>query len=136
MGAVGLATPALRTAVGGTASRRRRLHHVSITRSRKPAWLLQQQQHGYGVSHASTHRGEDALGGQDFIYSQRSGVEETLFKGSVLGVDADVSTGDLRVSELRSFGNIVGDFHVPQRFRDRFTVHIAKNLLTSTIGIS
>jgi hypothetical protein len=28
------------------------------------------------------------------------------FKGHVLGVNADISTGDLRVSELRNFGNI------------------------------
>ena len=74
-------------------------------------------------------RGGDALGGQDFIYSQRSGVSEELFKGRLLGVDADVATGDLRVGDLRAFGNVVGDYHVPERFRDRFAVHVAKNLL-------
>ena len=44
-------------------------------------------------------------------------------------MDADVATGDLRVGELRAFGNVVGDYHVPERFRDRFAVHVAKNLL-------
>ena len=36
------------------------------------------------------------LGGEDFILSQRSGVDEDLFKGSVLGIDADVSPPSLR----------------------------------------
>ena len=31
------------------------------------------------------------LGGEDFILSQRSGVEEALFKGKGLGVDADIA---------------------------------------------
>ena len=31
--------------------------------------------------------------GEDFILSQRSGVEEELFKGDILGVDADVRNG-------------------------------------------
>ena len=81
------------------------------------------------VGASGATRGGDALGGQDFIYSQRSGVSEELFKGRLLGVDADVATGDLRVGELRAFGNVVGDYHVPERFRDRFAVHVAKNLL-------
>jgi hypothetical protein len=42
------------------------------------------------------------LGGEDFIYSQRSGVSEELFKGSVLGVDADVASTGFRGNELRS----------------------------------
>lgn len=47
-----------------------------------------------------------------------------------MGVDADVSTGDLRVSELRNFGNIaLGDYHIPERFLDRFTMHVVKNML-------
>jgi hypothetical protein len=61
-----------------------------------------------------------------------SGVAETLFKGDVLGLDADVSTGDLRVSELRKFGNVVGcDFHIPERFSDKFATHVVKNMLTA-----
>jgi len=48
--------------------------------------------------------------------SRANGVEETLFKGHVLGVNADISTGDLRVSELRNFGNIQGDYHIPPRW--------------------
>jgi hypothetical protein len=31
------------------------------------------------------------LGGEDFILSQRSGVEEALFKGKGLGVEADIA---------------------------------------------
>lgn len=42
------------------------------------------------------------LGGEDFIYSQQSGVSEELFKGSVLGVDADVASVDFRQNEIRS----------------------------------
>lgn len=41
-----------------------------------------------------------------------------------------MSTGDLRVSELRNFGNIaLGDYHIPERFLDRFTMHVVKNML-------
>lgn len=42
------------------------------------------------------------LGGEDFIYSQRSGVSEELFKGSVLGVNADVARTDFRQTALHS----------------------------------
>lgn len=42
------------------------------------------------------------LGGEDFIYSQQNGVEVELFKGSVLGVNADVASVDFRQTQLRS----------------------------------
>ena len=71
----------------------------------------------------------ETLSAGALISPQRSGAREELFKGRLLGVDADVATGDLRVGELRAFGNVVGDYHVPERFRDRFAVHVAKNLL-------
>lgn len=74
----------------------------------------------------------DALGGQDYILSQASGVREELFKGSILGVDADVATGDLRArGEIKQFGDIKdhSSYHIPERFLDRFATHIAKNLL-------
>ena len=79
--------------------------------------------------------GGDALGGQDFIYSQRSGVSETLYKGDVLGVDADVATGDMRATELRAFANVLGAYHVPERFRDRFALHVAKHALAQSGAI-
>ncbi|CEF97602.1 P-loop containing nucleoside triphosphate hydrolase [Ostreococcus tauri] len=78
---------------------------------------------------------EDALGGQDFIYSQRSGVEETLFKGVVLGVDADVASGEHREGGFRSFGNVEGEFYVPERFMERVATHVAKNLLADRDGL-
>ena len=75
----------------------------------------------------------DALGGQDYILSQASGVKEELYKGSVLGVDADVATGDLRTrGDIKQFGDIKdhASYHIPDRFLDRFACHVAKNLLT------
>jgi hypothetical protein len=72
----------------------------------------------------------DALGGQDFIYSQRSGVSEDLFKGTLLGVDADCATGDLRANtEARDLTHLRGKYHVPTRFKNKFAAHVAKNLL-------
>ena len=72
------------------------------------------------------------MGGQDFIYSQRSGVAETLFKGDLLGVDADV-VADLRArgESSRDLSFIRGAYHVPERFLERFATHVAKNLLVS-----
>ncbi len=78
---------------------------------------------------AADARRQDALGGQDFIYSQRSGVEEELFKGNVLGVDADVATGEHRETSFRSFSNVSEEFHVPRRFIERVATHVAKNVL-------
>jgi hypothetical protein len=78
---------------------------------------------------AADARRQDALGGQDFIYSQRSGVEEELFKGNVLGVDADVTTGEHRETAFRSFSNVSDEFHVPRRFIERVATHVAKNVL-------
>jgi hypothetical protein len=73
----------------------------------------------------------DALGGQDFIYSQRSGVSESLFKGDLLGVDADVASGDLRArgESSRDLSFIRGEYYVPERFLERFAAHVAKNYL-------
>eukprot|EP00958_Prasinococcus_capsulatus_P006436 scaffold604_cov384-Prasinococcus_capsulatus_cf.AAC.46 len=70
------------------------------------------------------------LGGQDFIYSQKSGVEEDLFKGKTLGVDADIATGDFRFNDFRTLANInAAEWHVPERFSTKVAVHFAKNLL-------
>lgn len=78
----------------------------------------------------------DALGGQDYIYSQRSGVEEELFKGDVLGVDADVATGEHRDAGFRTFADVGPGFVVPARFAERVAVHVAKNVLCDSGGIS
>lgn len=48
------------------------------------------------------------LGGEDYIYSQRSGVKEELFKGQLLGVDADVAQGGFRQTELQSLAVSAG----------------------------
>ena len=70
------------------------------------------------------------LGGQDFIYSQKSGVEHHLFKGEILGMDADVASGDFRFNEFRTFSNIQAkDWHVPERFSSKVALHVAKNVL-------
>ena len=71
------------------------------------------------------------MGGQDFIYSQRSGVSESLFKGRLLGVDADVASGDLRApgESSRDLSFLRGAYRVPERFAERFAAHVAKNLL-------
>ena len=72
----------------------------------------------------------DALGGLDFISSPRSGVSEDLFKGTLLGVDADCATGDLRANtEARDLTHLRGKYHVPTRFKNKFAAHVAKNLL-------
>ena len=42
------------------------------------------------AGHALTRLFPPPCTGEDFILSQRSGVEEELFKGDILGVDADV----------------------------------------------
>lgn len=43
--------------------------------------------------------------GEDFILSQRSGVEEELFKGDILGVDADVRGGHDMEAGLEAGGS-------------------------------
>ena len=62
-------------------------------------------------------------------------MSETLYKGDVLGVDADVATGDMRATELRAFANVLGAYHVPERFRDRFALHVAKHALAQSGAI-
>lgn len=123
----GLKLPRRRLVVPRAASASSR-QHQQHRRQHPHAERGDERREQHAREHARERERSDALGGQDFIYSQKSGVEETLFKGSVLGVDADAATGDMRVSELRNFGNIVGDFHVPERFLDRFTTHVAKNM--------
>lgn len=85
---------------------------------------------------SASKRSGDALGGQDYIYSQRSGVREELFKGNILGVDADVASGEYRERAFRTFGNVEGEgFHVPERFVARVATHVAKNLLADKGGL-
>ncbi|PRW61229.1 ribulose bisphosphate carboxylase oxygenase activase [Chlorella sorokiniana] len=69
------------------------------------------------------------LGGEDFILSQRSGVEEELFKGDLLGVDADVASVDFRQSHLRSLSHLPAGLEAPPRFLERVAVHYARNQL-------
>ena len=68
------------------------------------------------------------LGGQDFIYSQASGVEEGLFKGEgVLGVMADAATMDFRErAGARSLAEVDASLHVPERLLSRLAVHVAR----------
>ena len=69
----------------------------------------------------------DALGGQDFIYSQKSGVTEELFMNSV---DADIATGEMRVNEFKEMKSInADDFMVPERLLERIGTFLTKNYL-------
>lgn len=53
-----------------------------------------------------------------------------MFKGTLLGVDADCATGDLRANtEARDLTHLRGKYHVPTRFKNKFAAHVAKNLL-------
>jgi len=100
---------------------------------RPPAWRRAPRRGACTrVSASPGDEPRDALGGQDFIYSQRSGVAETLFKGDLLGVDADV-VADLRArgESSRDLSFIRGTYHVPERFLERFATHVAKNLLVN-----
>lgn len=69
------------------------------------------------------------LGGEDFIYSQQSGVSEELFKGSVLGVDADVASVDYRQTELNSLAYLPDGLEPPTRFLERVALHFVRNVL-------
>ena len=51
---------------------------------------------------AAEPREVGVLGGQDFIYSQRSGVEDELFKGKGLGIDADIAQAGFRQTQLNT----------------------------------
>ena len=80
---------------------------------------------------------QGTLGGQDFIYSQKSGVEDSLFKGKVLGVDADAASMVFREKEgARSLAELDASLHVPERFERRVVTHIAKNYLLPPKGRS
>lgn len=91
---------------------------------------------GGGSGGGGTQREVAVLGGEDFIYSQRSGVEEDLFKGSVLGVDADVAGGGSEAAgagfhqtHLRSLAHLPDGLEAPPRFLERVAVHYARNAL-------
>eukprot|EP00887_Chlorella_sp_A99_P002702 scaffold6.g2702.t1 len=98
---------------------------------------------GAGAAHtaaAAAAAGRDArrevavLGGEDYILSQRSGVEEELFKGraegQVLGVDADIAGVAFRQqSGLRSLAHLPAGLEPPRRVLERVAVHYARNLL-------
>ncbi len=75
-------------------------------------------------------------------------MEEDLFKGNRLGVDADIATGDMRQSRLRrrveltvfpslsvtsdllrSLAHLPEGFLPPERFMDQVALHLAKNAL-------
>jgi len=62
----------------------------------------------------------------------RRGLIDDLFIGKSdgqfsMGVQSDIASGELRKEELRSFANLVGDWHVPARFMDSVTMHLVKN---------
>jgi hypothetical protein len=75
----------------------------------------------------------------------RYGLVDDVFAGKGnarfnLGADSDIASGRLRFGAdmARTFGNLVGDFHVPQIFQDRVALHLAKNWLSdaSNPGVS
>jgi len=72
-------------------------------------------------------RGGDALGGQDYIYSQKSGVTDELYMNSV---SADIATGELRVNEFKTMNSVhKEDFTVPERLKQKIGIHLVKNFL-------
>ena len=83
---------------------------------------------------------QGVIGGQDFILSQASGVTEELFKGEgVMGVNADAASVDFReraatVRDVRESAAWAQGLVVPQRFRDRLALHIARNYLMDAVG--
>ena len=74
----------------------------------------------------------------------RKGLIDDVFAGTAnskfnLGADSDIASGELRFSEMRTFANLVGDFHVPPQFMDRVALHVAKNFLadrTEALGVN
>ena len=46
---------------------------------------------------------------------------------------SDIGRGDLRRFEVRKLNNIKGDYHVPERFKERVALHIAKNYLVDQV---
>ena len=77
-------------------------------------------------SGASAAGGYYDLREDDFLLSQASGVTDTLFKGDVLGVDADVASTDFR-SALTTLHWLDADaYHLPPRLADAVAVHVAK----------
>jgi len=75
----------------------------------------------------------------------RYGLVDDVFAGKGnarfnLGADSDIASGRLRFGAdmARTFGNLVGDFHVPQIFQHRVALHLAKNWLSdaSNPGVS
>ncbi|GBF91656.1 ribulose bisphosphate carboxylase oxygenase, chloroplastic [Raphidocelis subcapitata] len=73
---------------------------------------------------------------RDFIASQASGVSEELFKGAVLGVDADVAAGGFRTgSRLARLAHLPDGLEPPPRLLSRVAVHYARNLLSGTGAI-
>ena len=109
----------------------RRIMRASTSRATRATVSVSSRERRQRSRVATRAAGErtDALGGQDFIYSQKSGVEETLFKGNILGVDADVADGSHRETEFRTFGDLEDGYHVPTRFLERVAVHVSKNVL-------
>jgi hypothetical protein len=66
----------------------------------------------------------------------RKGAVDYVFAGTAnatfnLGADSDIASGRLRYRDehVRSFKNLVGDFHVPPLFVDKVSLHVAKNLM-------
>jgi len=47
---------------------------------------------------------------------------------------SDISRGDLRKFEFRKLDNIVGDYHIPAKFQEKLTLHIAKNFLVDQVA--
>lgn len=112
----------------GIPRRNMRASTSRATRATVSVYSRERRQRSRVATRAAGER-TDALGGQDFIYSQKSGVEETLFKGNILGVDADVADGSHRETEFRTFGDLEDGYHVPTRFLERVAVHVSKNVL-------
>lgn len=75
------------------------------------------------------------LGGEDFIYSQQSGISEDLFKNGSIGLNADIASVDFRQTEFRTLSSIP-DIAPPQRFLDRVALHFARNLLLDAGAIT
>lgn len=74
------------------------------------------------------------LGGVDFLYSQANGVEETLFKGHVLGVNADIAGSSFRERRAQSLSHLRDGLECPERFFRRVALHVARNLLCGPEG--
>lgn len=111
-------------------------NEASTSKAMKSSWNAKEATQRMKGRDYLVELGKNDSGNTNTNVGARQGVIDDVFTRNAtgkfqLGADSDIANGDLRFrfQEARKFANLTGDYHVPEEFMSKVSLHVVKNFL-------